>query len=277
VDDELDDAIPVELDPLGRWGVGQRLLESRRRGADWATAVAAERARGLLPPGRLGQQVLDEVRPTVVAIHDAVTAAIGGAVEPRAIDVSVDLGAEGVVAGTVPDVHGVALVTATYSRVAAKHRLAAWVRLLALAAARPAGAFRAATVGRARGRGAAAATIGSLDASEATAHLRTLVDLYGRGMREPLPLYCNTSEALARRRNARDEWETRPGGFDREDRDPEHVFVLGRDVPFSALLAEPARPDEGGAGWRTDEPTRIGRYAGRLWDGLLAVEERTGL
>jgi len=174
-------------------------------------------------------------------------------------------------------VYDLALVTATYSRVAAKHRLAAWVRLLALAASEPGRGFGAATVGRARGRGAAVATIPPLDASAAIEHLRTLVDLYGRGMREPLPLYCNTSEALARRRNARDEWETRPGGFDHEDRDREHVFVLGRDVPFSALLAEPARPDEGGAGWRSDEPTRIGRYAGRLWDGLLAVEERTGL
>ncbi len=59
--------------------------------------------------------------------------------------------------GTVSGVSGDVLLSTTYSRVAAKHRLAAWVRLLALAASRPEREFSAVTVGR----GGAATTCGS--------------------------------------------------------------------------------------------------------------------
>jgi exodeoxyribonuclease V gamma subunit len=101
-------------------------------------------------------------------------------------------------------------------------------------------------------------------------------------MREPLPLYCATSAAYAAARpagsisRARGEWETAKG-FDREDRDPAHRLVLGGVVPFDDLLASPPRDDEEGPGWPADEPSRFGRYARQLWDGLLAVEQRENL
>ena len=50
--DEIDDALPVELDGLELWGVGERLLERGSPGAELDAAVAAEIARGTLPPGR---------------------------------------------------------------------------------------------------------------------------------------------------------------------------------------------------------------------------------
>ena len=81
---------------------------------------------------------------------------------------------------------------------------------------------------------------------------------------------------MARKRNAPAEWVT-DGGFDREDRDPAHVFVLGDRTPFAQLCADGPRPDEAGPGWASDEPTRLSRYARRLWDGLLGVEDREGL
>jgi exodeoxyribonuclease V gamma subunit len=275
VDDEPEDAMPIELDGLGKWAVGDRLLAARLAGVAWPAAVAAEQARGLLPPGVLGQRVLDEVRPTVEAIHRAVLAEIGLGVEARTIDVNVDLGAAGVVAGTVIDVHGASLVTATYSRLAAKHRIAAWVRLLAVSATGSERDPRAVSVGKGRG-GAGVARIAPMPPALAATHLATILDLYRRGMREPLPIYCNTSEALARKRNARAEWVT-DGGFDREDRDPANVFVLGDRAPFAQLCIDEPRPDEAGPGWAADEPTRLGRYARRLWDGLLGVEDREGL
>jgi exodeoxyribonuclease V gamma subunit len=187
------------------------------------------------------------------------------------VDVSVPLD-DTVVAGTVTGVRGSTLLCATYSSLGPRQRIAGWVRLLAVAADGRWPTVCALTIGR-KGTRALAARIGPIDAAEATAHLRTVVDLYTRGMREPLPLWCRTSESLARRGPARLEWETSPGAtFPNEDRDRDHVFVLGSDVPLSRLLAATPRPDEDGPGWTTD-PGRAARYAHRLWDPLLAVEE----
>jgi exodeoxyribonuclease V gamma subunit len=107
-----------------------------------------------------------------------------------------------------------------------------------------------------------------------------LVDLYDRGMREPPPLFCLTSAAYARAARderdpvaaARAEWLSE-WNRDREDREAEHTLVLGGVAAFEDLLAEPARDDERGPGWDTSEPSRFGRTARRLWDGLLDHEQ----
>ena len=57
-DDDLDDALSIELDALEQWGVGERLLEARLAGADRDAAIAAEIARGELPPDLLAESVL---------------------------------------------------------------------------------------------------------------------------------------------------------------------------------------------------------------------------
>jgi exodeoxyribonuclease V gamma subunit len=113
-------------------------------------------------------------------------------------------------------------------------------------------------------------------------YLETLVDLFQRGMREPLPLYCKTTAAWAGaayhgragEKPAAAEWLS-DYRFPREDRDPEHELVLGGVVGFERLLALAGAPrdDEGGDGWQSSEPTRFGRLARRLWDGLLDHEE----
>ena len=142
--------------------------------------------------------------------------------------------------------------------------------------------FSAATVGRGR-RGVGVATIAPIGADVAIGHLAVLLDLHARGMREPLPLYCDTSAAYAaapsggRSIRAREEWTTPFGGFDHEDRDAAHVLVLGDDVPFDELERAAPASDEAGPGWRDDVSSRFGRYALRLWEALLALEQRSGL
>jgi exodeoxyribonuclease V gamma subunit len=111
----------------------------------------------------------------------------------------------------------------------------------------------------------------------ALADLAVLVDLYDRGMREPLPLACETSAAYAQaalagedaESAARAAWET-VFRYDKEDRQPEHLLVYGEAIPFGRLLAQTPRADER---WEEAVQTRFGRYAMRLWRGLLTVEE----
>ena len=94
-------------------------------------------------------------------------------------------------------------------------------------------------------------------------------------------MYCKTTAAWAY-----DSYHDRPPDkaassawtssfdFPKENKDPEHVLVLGGDVGYEQMVSFSGspRPDEGGAGWANAEPTRFGRLARRLWDGLLDHE-----
>ncbi|MGH8975158.1 MAG: hypothetical protein ACRD0C_18390, partial [Acidimicrobiia bacterium] len=190
------------------------------------------------------------------------------------------------------------LRTVNYSKVGAKHRLAAWVRYLALAATYPDLAVEAITIGRRRsdGRPRTKVTVARIPAlpgppdarrRAALEHLAILVDLYDRGLAEPLPLACETSAAWARAARTTDKrksppaeaaakaWESTYEERDNEDRDLEHLLVHGGQATMADLLsAKPAAGEsDPTAGWDPNEDTRFGRYARRLWDGLLDLED----
>ncbi|MDP9402365.1 MAG: exodeoxyribonuclease V subunit gamma, partial [Actinomycetota bacterium] len=291
--EELADELPVELDALERWGVGERLLHARLAGAGLERCVAAEVARGILPPGALAATVLDDVCPTVEKLVAAAEALAGAGTEPTSVEVDIRLPDGRLVVGSVPGLFGTVVRSVTYSRVGPKHRLAAWARFLALTAAQPEVSHQAVTLGRRRdgarrGCTVTVARVGAFEGSPAARrelaleHLARLVELYDRGMCEPLPLYCSTSAAHAAAvaagagpeavaRAAAKAWDS--DKIDREDKDAAHVLVLGGVRSFAEVLEARPGDDEQGEGWAADEPTRFGRYARRLWDGLLAYEE----
>jgi exodeoxyribonuclease V gamma subunit len=286
--DEVQDDLRVELDGLQKWGVGQRLLDARLAGVEGRTAILAEIARGTLPPGVLGQPVIHEVFPIVDAIASAAQELVDGTGPTGSIDVRVRLADGRSLGGTVAGVSGDMLRTVTYSRVAPKHRMTSWVRLLALTAANPERAFSAATIGRV---GRSSVTVARIAALGPTAedrrevahrHLETLMDLYDRGMREPLALYCATSAAYAEAVKSGGDPAATAGAawaseynFDKEDKELEHQLVLGGVLTIDELLEQHPRPDEQGEGWDMTQTTRLGRYARRMWEGLLACEELT--
>ncbi len=281
--DELKDVLPVELDPLEQWAVGQRLLDALLAGTPLAGAVEVEIARGTLPPGRLALPVLERIRPVIVQVAAEVQRVCPDGFEATSADVNLDLGDGRRLTGTVAGVGGDLLRHVAYSRVSPGARLAAWVKLLALTASgRP---FEALTIGRAQRdapehASVTVARIARLDPAVAREQLTAIVDLRDRGLREALPIATLASAAYvkaARGRGdpveaARKQWESR-FRFDGEAAQPEHQLVHGGVVAFDELLAATPAEGERGAGWAEGEATRFGRLARRLWSGLLEHEQ----
>jgi exodeoxyribonuclease V gamma subunit len=234
--------------------------------------------------------VINQVYPTVDAILSEARALIPADAGPEPVDVHVELADGRLLTGTVSAFGGL-LLQSSYSRVAAKHRLSSWVRFLAATATHPERGFTSATVGRAGG--SATVTVARIApfAGEpehrrwlALEHLQALIELYDRGMREPLPMYCASSAAYARAASAGEDAATAAGEawtsrykFDGEDAELEHQLVLGGVRSVDDLLSEPPHADERGPGWQLSETSRFGRLARRLWDGLLSCEEVTTL
>lgn len=308
-DDEVDDRLPIELDGLEQWGVGDHLLRRQLGGWSAADAETAELAGGALPPGWLGQRRLVSVAETVTALVNeaggpnpsgphpggphpgglhpgGVLLGTDGEEDGDVVDIAVTLPSGRTVVGTVSGRRGVVVNTVTFSRLKPTHRLEAWVRLLALSAAYPEHPWSGRIVSRPEygSRLLAKRTVLpplGVDPGErrrlAVAHLEVLTDLWARGMREPLPLYAATSAAWAGGEREQAEpvaqrcWE---GEFEREGErgDREHRLVLGDRVDFRTVLGPDPGADETGPGWAATEPTRFGRLAHRLWDGLLAHE-----
>ena len=275
--EQADDAMPVEAKGLAEWQVGDRLLRAGLAGVPKDVAVRAERLRGELPPGELGAAVIDPIAQRVEVLVDRTAGLRAGPAE--ALDVTVVLPDGLRVAGTVPGVHGERVVRVEYSRLSAKHRIRAWVYLLALAAGRPGREWCAATVGRGRDAPAMSA-LGAPTAEEACEILASLVRIHRAGLREPLPLVAKTSGAYAEHRakgspakaaeaKAAGEWRKQLGDgrefgdFD----DPEHLRVWGK-APLSKLLTLPPCPGE----QYDDEPHRFGQLARQVFDPLLRHE-----
>jgi exodeoxyribonuclease V gamma subunit len=287
---EYEDAIPIDPDALAKWGIAERILRARLDGASWDECEKAETARGALPPASLADPVLEEMEQD---IEELVLASQHlSDLPPTSLDVHVDLPGLPSVVGAVAGVRGDVIPMVTYRRMQPALRMSAWVRLLALSATYPELPFETQTIGRtpkAARHAVAMATVGPLDPDPQTrrdvarAHLAVLVELFGRGMREPLPLFCKTSAAYAADRalgrepgeaaqSARKEWESR-NDWDNENRDKEQRFVLGEELTFADMvtLTGSAAPGEGAA-LHPPEPHRFGVCARTLWDGLLAFE-----
>jgi exodeoxyribonuclease V gamma subunit len=218
--------------------------------------------------------------PTVEDIVAAAQELLG--TEPAtSADVRVDLPGGRTLTGTVAGLRGDAVQATTFSRVAAKHRLAAWVRLLALTASDPGTPRRAVTVGKARqGDGITVARVDDLDPQDAAEHLAALVDLFDRALCEPLPMACKAAPPTPRpaattatrtsRHGARG---SRASTSPARTRTSSTCSRSAACAPTTTSRASHPADDERGRGWDTEEPSRFGRLALRLWTPLLGVEK----
>ncbi len=275
-DEGIADALDVELDGLAQWQLGDRMLEARLAGMSAGAFQDAEWRRGTLPPFALGRRTLDAVSDNVERLVHACAGVHTG--QARTVDIRVDLGDGRRLTGTVGGVHGEVLARSTYSKLSPKHRLEAWIRLLAVVASGHPGQWRAVTTGRSRSRSYPAWRSTLLAPADPVALLAALVDLRDRGLCRPLPLVTGASAEYADRRHRGDSVEMALsaagkafGGAFGDGKDRHVQYLYGPDVTLGQLTAD--APDGVEAGW-FDDPTRFGVLARRLWEPLLASENQ---
>jgi exodeoxyribonuclease V gamma subunit len=274
--EQVADSLPVELDPVEMWGVGDRLLRATVSGIDPTVAVEVERARGKLPPGYLAADVLaattEAYDPILVAARSVWRQS------PQTLPVRVDLASRGTLLGAVEDVQGERIVTMSYSRLQARHRLAAWIRLLAATATTGTG-MQAYTIGRSlRTSGAMVSHLTAPEPDIAVGLLDDLVALAGEALQAPLPLPVASAAEYAARRLAGNDvpdamasaaalWQV-PHSFPAQGEalEPAHEYVFGRGTPLRDVVTEPDPHGPGG------EHTRFGALAVRVWFPLLQAE-----
>ncbi len=249
-----------ELDDLQRWQVRDEQLRRWCAGADLDAWRVTARRRGELPPGTPGAFVLQQADDEVAALCEAVAAELGDGGPPAWMDapveVALDVGGRTVtLTGTVGDRVGDRLVLLHASTLGAPKQLAAWLRLLAVAAD-GGDVTEALVVGR-QGREQPRTlklTLADHDdpAGYARDRLAELVALLWQGHRRALPLMPKTTAAYVEGggapdmpvpKKAREAWE----GNDRypgEGANDAVVLAFGPELEvdelFDGALAEAA-------------------------------------
>jgi exodeoxyribonuclease V gamma subunit len=273
--DGVEDAMPVDINALEEWTVGDRMLGDMLRGMTPDDARQAEWRRGTLPPGQLGWRKATEIKEQAALL--AAAAMRHRTDEPQAYDVDIDLGAGRRLTGTVAPVFGDRLVSVTYSRLDGKHLLESWIPLLALLARDPARDWHAVCIGRLKkGTAPREEGLGRPDVDTVEV-LRDLVAVYDAGRREPIPLPIKTSYAWAVARQsgdvpeqaARYRWKSSER-YPAEDQAPAHVRAWGRGARLEDLM-QSLRPGEQYDG----EDNRLGAYSARVWLPMLRAERST--
>lgn len=266
--DEVSDRIPVDLDNLERWSIGDRGVRERLAGRTAEEVWTAELLRGDLPPSGLARHALGAICQRAEGLVASVEQLRG--TEPgRTVHVDISLPGGRRVTGAVDSVHGDRLVAAGYSGIGAKQLLGAWVHLLALTAGHPDGGWQASLLGT-RPRGTDTREIGRLEPQLALARLGDLVELYLLGRTAPLPLPPKTGyvyaqavhhdprRARAARQAAKGEWEPGDRGFSAERDDRWWRLAFGAGSSIDDLLVPAAGPG-----------TDLAALVSRLWDPLL--------
>ena len=114
-DEEPDEQIPVNLNGLDAWSIGERLLRLRMAGHEPESLIAAEWRRGYLPPRALGQKAIRGIIEQVDELMQASQPFLTD--RPAPYEVLAELG-EVRLTGTVSGVMGDSIVHVSYSKLA---------------------------------------------------------------------------------------------------------------------------------------------------------------
>ncbi len=283
-EDGVSPLLPVGLDGLEQWNVGDRLLSARLSDVSVDDWCRVEQRLGTLPPASLGDALVASV---VGDVEQLVSTAVQHGLEPGRADrlpIEAVLGDGTRVIGTVLGRLGGEAqgpVRLSYSKDRPAFRLPAWLDLIALAATDPAADQRAVGVYRSRTPNKPPVVIdlaidGDPEQRRATAvsALEVIVGLYRAGTAEPLPIFEYLTPLLHLGKAGPDDWR-RPaqyGGGGDGDRPPARM-VFG-DHDFDTLVAMPVAPHDPPAPL-ADTDRRAERLAHVIWHAYeMSVVDR---
>jgi exodeoxyribonuclease V gamma subunit len=265
-DETPDEQIPVSLTGLDSWSIGERLLRQRIAGHELASLIDAEWRRGYLPPRGLGQRAIQEITDQVEQLVQTAQPFLTD--QPAPQEVLAELG-QVRLTGTVSGVVGDSVVHVGYSKLAARHRLQAWLELLALTVHDPGRDWQVVTIGR-----GGCSQLRAIHATWAATVLADLIELRATGLREPIPFAARTSAEYAALRMR----DRQPALYRKqleklwaEDRDETYERFFGAKASLDDLRAQPSVPTE--VRGSLTEPSRFGTLARRVFQPLLSVED----
>jgi len=231
-DDMLEEREPFALGNLERYKIEQDLLSKRLAGASLAAQESLVRAGGQFPPGLPGNATYQELRQRVEPFAKKVGPYVAaGFLQPTIVDLPIG---DWTLTGRIDGLTKGGLLSYRLTKVKPLDLLRTWICHLALNCSTPTSSRLFAED--------AAWIFPPVDESECRKHLGDLLDIYGRGLREPVPFFPKTSLAFAAQKlaptgnaeplkKALGEWEGSGWGVDFPERDDPYIALAFRNAP----------------------------------------------
>ena len=239
---------PFDLEPLDRYGLKQELLTWWLEGKSLNSLYRPVKARGLLPPGRLGDHWFRELVNQVEHFGQSLKPVLDGErKEPLAVDLT--LGPFRL-RGTLDGLWSEHLVRYRCADLTAKDRLSLWLDHLVLNCLGAAQAPRQSLLIGSDKR------VGYRSVPDCRVQLEKLLSCYWTGLRRPLPLFPKSSYAYAERifrgkeqkealKQANSQWASPKFGsvpYQGEESDPYHRLAFREanslDEQFESIALE---------------------------------------
>ncbi|MGD0585309.1 MAG: exodeoxyribonuclease V subunit gamma [Oryzomonas sp.] len=245
---EAEEREAFSLDALEGFNLKQEMVALLLEGSDCRDLYAAARAASRLPPLAAGQIAFDRALGEARAFCGRLAPYLSAPLEP--LSLSLELG-EFRLSGTLADIRGERLLRYRCARIRARDRLVLWIEHLALCCAGAGGYPRESLL-------VCRDSMLSLPPlRDASRLLRELLDVYGNGLRRPLPFFPETSFGFLSKGQPEAErcWCGAP--FSRlrpESADPAFALCFGRNDPLDDAFK---------------------RLAEQVWGPLLAVAQES--
>ena len=237
LDERPDDELPIELGPLGVWGVANRMIEGLRQGLDIDDMAGHEVGADAVPSGALATAGLEQAAKRARSIFNA---AVSHGFRPEGqehLSAQIETPSFALSGSVTVDPEEALVTVLTPSRTKAKDRLALYLRVLFLTVHEPERPWRGLMISRGYS-GFWMVNVnppgdnGVRRYAAASRRLIDLVSLWDEGLEQPVPIFSESSYAYAtskrnyRDQNVDDAWMPGYFRFSPESEDPAHRLLF---------------------------------------------------